>query len=123
MSVWIITENGQRICLMDEFEPTIYVSGRENELNNLLYWFLSEGSVDSCRFVQKYASPTASNKTKVLEVVLKDYRKISFLVRRVLQAGRYLRYRVHNCDLKPSQVYLDTSFWILWKALTIGFLR
>jgi len=106
MSVWIITENGQRICLMDEFEPTIYVSGRENELNNLLYWFLSEGSVDSCRFVQKYASPTASNKTKVLEVVLKDYRKISFLVRRVLQAGRYLRYRIHNCDLKPSQVYL-----------------
>jgi DNA polymerase elongation subunit (family B) len=106
MSVWIVTENGQRICLTDEFKPTIYVSGRENELNRLLYGFFSEGSVDSCRFVQKYASPTASEKTKVLEVTLKDYRKASFLVRRVLQAGRYLRYRVHNCDLKPSQVYL-----------------
>ncbi|MCK4884458.1 hypothetical protein KAS24_00160, partial [Candidatus Bathyarchaeota archaeon] len=106
MSVWIITENGQRICLTDEFKPTIYVSGIESELNSLLYGVFSEGSVDSCRFVQKYASPTASEKTKVLEVTLKDYRKAYFLVRRVLQAGRYLRYRVHNCDLKPSQVYL-----------------
>ena len=29
-----------------------------------------------------------------------------FLVNQVLQAGRYLRYQVHNCDLKPSQAYL-----------------
>ena len=106
MSVWIIAENGQRIRLTDEFKPAIYVSGKENELNSLLYGCFSDGSVDSCRFVQKYASPTASEKTKVLEVVLKDYRKASFLVRIVLQSGRYLRYRVHNCDLKPSQVYL-----------------
>lgn len=106
MSVWIITENGQRIHLRDEFKPKIYVSDKENQLNSLFYNFFSDSSVDSCRFAQKYASTTASEKTQVLEVVLKDYRKVSFLVRRVLQAGRYLRYRVHNCDLKPSQVYL-----------------
>ena len=106
MSVWIITENGQRICLMDEFKPTIYISGKENELNSLSYGFSSESSVDSYRFVQKYASPTASKKSKVLEVVLKDYQKTSLFVHRILQTGRYLRYRVHNCDLKPSQVYL-----------------
>jgi DNA polymerase elongation subunit (family B) len=106
MSVWFITENGQRTCLTDEFKPTFYVSGKKNELNSILHGFLSEDPVASCRFVQKYASPTASEETEVLEVVLKDYRKASFMVRRVLQAGRYLRYRVHNCDLKPPQVYL-----------------
>jgi len=106
MSVWIITKSGQRIHLRDTFKPTIYFSAKENELNSLFYRLLSEGSVGSCSFVQKYASPTASEKTKVLEVVLKDYRHTSFLVRRVLHDGRYLRYRVHNCDLKHSQVYL-----------------
>jgi DNA polymerase I len=106
MSVWIIAEDGKRVHLRDGFKPTIYVSDKENQLNSLFCEFVSDSSVDSCRFVQKYASPTASEKSKVLEVVLKDYSKASFLVRRVLQAGRYLRYRVHNCDLKPSQVYL-----------------
>jgi len=106
MNVWLIAEDGQRIHLRDKFKPTIYVSDKENQLNSLFYKFFSDSSVDSCKFVQKHASPTASERTKVLEVVLKDYRKASSVVRRVLQAGRYLRYRVHNCDLKPSQVYL-----------------
>ena len=106
MSIWIIGEDGKRVHLRDEFKPRIYVSDKENQLSSLFYEFVSDSSVDSCRFVHKYASPTASEKSKVLEVVLKDYRKASFLVRRVLKAGRYLRYRVHNCDLKPSQIYL-----------------
>jgi len=106
MSVWIIAEDGKRVHLRDEFKPRIYVSDKENQLSSLFCEFVSDSSVDSCRFVQKYASPTASEKSKVLEVVLKDYSKASFLVRRVLKAGRYLRYRVHNCDLKPSQAYL-----------------
>jgi DNA polymerase I len=106
MNVWIITEDDKRLHLRDEFKPTIYVSDKKKSLNSLFYRLLSDGDVDSCRFVEKYASPTASRKSRVLEVVLKDYRKRSFVVRRVLRAGRYLRYRVHNCDLRPAQVYL-----------------
>jgi len=106
MSIWIIAEDGQRLQLRDKFKPRIYVSDKENQLSSIFYELVSDSYVDSCRFVQKYASPSASEKSKVLEVSLKDYSEVSFLVRRVLQAGRYLRYRVHNCDLKPSQVYL-----------------
>jgi DNA polymerase elongation subunit (family B) len=106
MSVWIITEDGQRIHLRDEFKHIIYVSDKESKLNSIFCEFLSDRLLESCRFVQKYASPNATEKSQVLEMVLKDYQKASFMVRRVLQAGRYLRYRVHNCDLKPSQVYL-----------------
>jgi DNA polymerase elongation subunit (family B) len=105
MSVWIITEDGQRIQLMDEFKQTIYVSDKENKLESIFYKFGSDSSVESCRFAQKYATPNASTKSQVLEVTLKDYQKTSSLVRRVLQANKYLRYRVHNCDLKPPQVY------------------
>jgi DNA polymerase I len=106
MSVWIIAEDGKRMHLRDNFRPRIYVSCKENEMNRLFCGVLAEDFVDSYRFVQRYASPTASEKSEVLEVLLKDYSKASFFVRRILQAGRYLRYRVHNCDLKPSQVYL-----------------
>jgi DNA polymerase I len=106
MNIWIIAENGQRLHFADEFNPTVYVSDKENELTGLFGRFSSDGDVDSVRFVEKYANPTDSGKSEVLEVVLKNYRKSSFFVRRVLQSGRYLRYRVHNCDLRPSQVYL-----------------
>lgn len=105
MNVWILGENGQRVHLADEFKPTVYVSDKKNELNGLVGRFSSDGDVNSVRFVEKYANPTDSEKSEVLEVVLKDYRKSSLFVRRILQAGHYLRYRVHNCDLKTSQVY------------------
>ena len=106
MNVWIIAEDGKRVHLRDKFRSRIYVSCKENEMNQLFCGVLAEDFVDSYKFVEKYASPTASEKSRVLEVVLKDYSKVSLLVHRVLQAGRYLRYRVHNCDLKPSQIYL-----------------
>ena len=106
MNVWIIAEDGKRVHLRDKFRSRIYVSCKENEMNQIFCGVLAEDFVDSYKFVEKYASPTASEKSRVLEVVLKDYSKVSLLVHRVLQAGRYLRYRVHNCDLKPSQIYL-----------------
>ena len=106
MNVWLIAEDGKKLHLTDEFKPTVYVSDKENELNSLFCRFFSDSDVDSVRFVEKYANPKVSGKSEVLEVVLKDYRKVSFFVRGVLQAGRYLRFRVHNCDLRPSQVYL-----------------
>ena len=105
MNVWFISENGKRIRLIDEFNPRFYVLSKNGKLHEL-YRLVSKLPIDSCRFVSKYTTPTALSKSLVLEVVLKNYKHISFFVRRVLQAGRYLRYQVHNCDLRPSQVYL-----------------
>jgi DNA polymerase elongation subunit (family B) len=106
MSVWVIAENGQRIRLVDEFKPKIYVSGREEDIERLLTRFFTNRSIASCNFVYKYASPTDSEKSRILEVELKDCRGIPFFARRVLEIGRYLRYQVHNCDLRSTQVYL-----------------
>ncbi len=106
MNVWFITENGERIRLVDGFKQKIYVSSKDDDLEKLLSRFASSQSIDSWRFVHKYADPTANSKTRVLEISLKNYKSTSFFVRRILRAGRYLRYQVHNCDLKPSQAYL-----------------
>jgi len=106
MSVWVIAENGQRIRLVDEFKPKIYVSGKEEDTESLLTRFFTNRSIASCNFVYKYVSPADSEKSRILEVELKDCRGIPFFVRRVLEIGRHLRYQVHNCDLRSTQVYL-----------------
>ena len=104
MCIWFITENGQRIRLVDEFNYKVYVSGKHTDLDLLRFQFRSDSSLLSYRFVYKFDDPSQAKLSKVLELTLKN-RNTSF-VRRVLQSGRYLRYKVHNCDLRPSQYYL-----------------
>jgi len=106
MSIWVIAENGKRIRLVDEFKAKIYISGREEALERLLTRFFTCKSIAAYSFAYKYASPTDTEKSKVLEVALKDCRGIPFFVHKVLEAGRYLRYQVHNCDLRGAQAYL-----------------
>ena len=104
MCIWFITENGQRIRLVDEFNYKVYVSGKHTDLDLLRFQFRSDSSLLSYRFVYKFDDPSQAKLSKVLELTLKN-RNTSF-VRRVLQSGKYLRYKVHNCDLRPSQYYL-----------------
>ena len=106
MIVWIIGENGERVRLTDVFRPKIYVSGNEEDIERLASRLFASRMVSSWDFVYKYANVTDVEKSKVLEVELKDCRQVSFFVRQVLEAGRYLRYRVHNCDLRGDQAYI-----------------
>ena len=106
VTVWIIAENGERIRLTDEFKPKIYISGKEEDIERLASQFFNNRMVASWNFAHKYASATDAEKSKVLEVELRDCRTASLLTRRVLEMGRYLQYQVHNCDLRGDQAYL-----------------
>lgn len=105
ITVWVIGENGERIRLTDTFKPKIYVSANDQSLDKLVCKFFRSNMVASWNFVYKYANPTDIEKSKVLEVELKDCRVIPVFTRRVLKTGGYLRYRVHNCDLRVEQAY------------------
>ena len=106
MTVWIISENGQRVCLTDKFQPNIYISGKQEDIERLASGFYSNQSIASWNFALKYANPTDSEKSRVLEVKLKDCRKISTFTNQILLLGDYLRYKVHNCDLQGDRMYL-----------------
>jgi DNA polymerase elongation subunit (family B) len=106
MNVWIITENGERLQLIDELKPKIYVSGSQEDLKRLVTRFPANKTVTSCSFVHKYASPIDTVKSKVLEVELEDCNATAPFVHEILEVGRYLCFEVHNCDLKSSQAYL-----------------
>src|SRR4030042_3488941 len=105
VTVWIISENGERIKLTDEFRPKIYISGKQEEIEQLASSFFSNQAIASWNFVYKYAQPTDSEKSRVLEITLKDCRKTSTFTQGILEKGEYLRYQVHNCDLHGDRAY------------------
>jgi DNA polymerase elongation subunit (family B) len=106
VAVWIIGENGERVRLTDRFQPKIYVSGKQEDIERLAGSFFSSQAVASWNFAYKYAQLTGGQKSRVLEVTLKDYRKISAFTRSILEKGDYLRYQMHNCDFHGDRVYL-----------------
>ncbi len=56
-------------------------------------------------FVYKYANPIDAEKSRVLEITLKDCRKVSSLTNQILKLGDYLTYEVHNSDLRGDRTY------------------
>lgn len=104
-AVWIIAEDGRRLRLTDAFNPRIYVSGKESNLEKLAGQLLSDDAVVCWDFVSKYVKATDIEQSRALEVVLKDCRMIPSFTRRVLRAGKYVNYEVYNCDLKHEQTY------------------
>jgi DNA polymerase, archaea type len=105
MAVWIISENGQRIRLTDKFQPKIYVSGKKEDQEKLVGKIYSNPDIAKWNFVYKFAQPTDFEKTRVLEITLKDCRKVSSLTNQILKIGDYMRLEVHNCDLHGDRTY------------------
>jgi DNA polymerase elongation subunit (family B) len=106
VTVWVIQENGDRVKFVDRFQPKIYVSGKQAELEKLITQFFSSKIISSWNFVHRYVHSTDSEKSVVLEIVLKDCRKIPFFTSNILKKGGYLRYEVHNCDLHGDRTYI-----------------
>jgi DNA polymerase I len=106
MTVWVIAENGERVKLIDNFTHRIYVSGKLSDLKNLSEKLKDSRSVAGCRFVKKYADLMDASKKKVLEIDITDYRRASFLAKKILRLGGYEKFRLHNVDVPISQAYL-----------------
>jgi DNA polymerase elongation subunit (family B) len=109
ITVWIIQENGERVKFVDRFQPKIYVSGKQVDLETLITRFFYSKIISSWNFVYKYVHPTDAKKSAVLEIVLKDCRKIRSFTRSILKKGGYLRYEVHNCDLHGDRDYIFSN--------------
>lgn len=106
IAVWIISESDQRIRLIDTFYPKIYVSGKQDEIERLASGFYNNHDIARWSFAQKYAHPTDTQKSRVLEITLKDYRKAPHFTQEILRIGDYAKYEVHNCDLRTDHAYL-----------------
>ncbi len=104
--VWVISENGERIRLMDKFEPKIYVSGAKDEVERLVSKLYRNPDIVAWGFTEKYAKPTDPQKSRVLELTLKDYRKAPNLTKEILRLGDYSKFDVHNGELQTDRAYM-----------------
>ena len=105
VAVWVITEAGERVRLTDKFEPCIYVSGKQDALERLISQLFDNQKIASLRFTYKYAQATDIEKSRVLEITLKDCRQTRALTLEILRMGDYLRYELHNCDIQNDRLY------------------
>jgi DNA polymerase I len=106
VAVWVITQSGQRIRLTDRFQPAIYVSAAvQGDLDVLASRLQGNPKIDRFAFVYKFAQVTDSEKSRVLQLTLRDCRQISQLTREILRLGDYLRYELHNCDIQNDRAY------------------
>ncbi|MGD0643742.1 MAG: DNA polymerase domain-containing protein [Candidatus Bathyarchaeia archaeon] len=106
VAVWVISEKGERIKFTDRFQPCIYVSGKQDDLERLISRLFSNKKIAALKFVQKYAQATDTEKSRVLEITVKDCRQISSLTLEILRIGDFLRYEIHNCDVQNDRSYL-----------------
>jgi DNA polymerase elongation subunit (family B) len=105
VAVWVINETGERVRLTDRFQPCIYVSAKQEDLERLTSELFDNQKIASLKFTQKYAQPTDTEKSRVLEITVKDCRQIHALTLEILRMGDYLRYELHNCDIQNDRSY------------------
>ena len=104
--VWIISETGERIRLIDKFQPKIYVSGAQEDIERLVSRLYKNWEIISWCFTEKYVKATDQQKSRVLQLTLKDYRKAPNLTREILRLGDYSKYDLHDADLHTDRAYL-----------------
>jgi hypothetical protein len=83
--VWIIIEQSEQIRLIDKFQPNINVTGATEELERLVGKLYRSQDIVTWKFTKKYAKPTGQQKTKVLTLTLRDYRKAIRLTHKILR--------------------------------------
>jgi len=103
VAVWIITENGQRVRLVDKYVQKIYVCADSVALNRLAEKLTGDHAVACWRFVKKQPDFMNAAKRRVLEISVNDYRKTFSLAREVLKLNGF---RVYNVDVPVAQAYL-----------------
>jgi len=106
VAVWVIGKSGERIRLTDRFQSKIYISGKQEDIERLASIFYKSQAIAWWGFAYKYAHPPDTQKSKVLEVTLKDCRRTAAFTNDILKMGDYLHYEVHNCDLHGDRNYL-----------------
>jgi DNA polymerase elongation subunit (family B) len=106
ITVWIISENGERVKLVDNYVHKIYVSSIQQALEELTRRIVDSKSVADFRFVEKYADFMEASKKRVLEIDMTDYGRTAFFARKILRLGGYEKYQLYNVDVPIAQAYL-----------------
>ena len=115
IAVWIKTEEGRCLKVVDEWSPSFYVSAPSEKDLIKLTWYLPKNDIPvEYDFVEKFIRLQDSERSKVLKVTVPDDASLKSISRTIWQLGDYGKYRLWNLDIPLSQLYLyDKDFFPL----------
>ncbi|MBI5167819.1 MAG: hypothetical protein HY998_08840, partial [candidate division NC10 bacterium] len=102
MVVWVISEDGRRLRLLDPFKPPFYVQAKPQELGPLLRDLNKSGLATPQGWIKKKDFWTGEP-VEVLQVGVDDMERFSSYLKWL--GRRYPKVHFYNCDLHPGQHY------------------
>jgi len=107
MVVWVKTEEGQCLRLVDKWGPSFYVSAlSEDDLTRLIWYLPRDDSAVKYEFTEKFVRLQDNERSKVLKITTPDITNLRSLANNIWRLGGYGKYRLWNVDIPPSQMYL-----------------
>ena len=107
MAVWIKTEKGRCLKVIDNWSPSFYISAQSDEDLTKLTWYMPTNEVAvKYEFAEKFVGLQDSERSKVLKVTVPGSAELRFMAKAIWQLGDYGKYRLWNVDTPVSQMYL-----------------
>ena len=107
MIVWIKTEDGRCLKLVDKWNPFFYVSApTEGDLTRLMRYFSRTDPSAKYEFVEKFVKLQDVERSKVLRITVLEADGLWPLASMIWRLGDYEKHRLWNIDIPPSQMYL-----------------
>ncbi|MDW8048348.1 MAG: DNA polymerase domain-containing protein [Nitrososphaerota archaeon] len=107
LAVWIKTEGGECIKLVDRWRPSFYVSApSQKDLTRLLEYLPEHEVPFYYEFAEKFVGLNASERSNVLKIEASDTSSLHSLARHIWRLGNFSKYRLWNLDIPASQLYL-----------------
>lgn len=111
MVLWMITEDGRRLRLVDSFFPRFYLNGPKHEIRRVLSIFhrnnspIVTQSVNRLDFFSRLSIP-------VIQVTVQDPTRFSDVVKKITRLSEDLSF--YNCDISlPQQYFFERGLFPL----------
>jgi len=106
MVIWIKTRGGECFRLADKWHPTLYVSGKKEDLAKLMRNPIVSEFTLNYDFVEKLEGLQSPKRSTVIKITGLDARSLRSLARKVFELGGCEKYRLYNVDIPSAQMYL-----------------
>jgi DNA polymerase I len=102
MIVWLKTQDGTCVRLVDRWTPKIHIGGDFGDLLNVA----CQPYMKRCRFVEKFEKAGDQSRSRVLEVEVKTEKEAACLADKIRRYGGYSKFRLYDVDVPFTQMYL-----------------
>ncbi len=102
MIVWLKKQDGSCVRLVDDWKSRLHVCGQTRDLLDLA----CKPYVPNARFVEKFEKAGDRERTRSLEIEVRNDKEAGSLARRIQWLGNYSKFRLYDVDIPAAQMFL-----------------